>query len=300
MTQAGKLLLIKHGAFGDLIQADGIFRDLRQYFRQAEIVLLTMSRYETLMQRSPYVDRIIIDDRLPLRHLKQQWRLRNQLIQEQFDLIIDLQNSDRSALYQRFFLPKVRWISRRSKAAPESGLKGLVQLLSDSDIPHHYALSPNLSWMVERTSETVSKYPINRPYIALIPGSSSQHKEKRWPYYPALSKALIELGYGVVNILGPDELDMAAKLSGYSPNSKDDLFNWFELAGILNEASFIIGNDTGPSHIASCLGRPGLALFGPTTSVSRSEIERGRFEALQVNDLQQLSVDQVLKHLPLI
>lgn len=297
---AAKLLLIKHGAFGDLIQADGVFRDIRQHFSNAEIVLLTMSRYESLMQRSPYVDRIIIDDRQPLIHLKQQFKLRQQLIQEQFDLVIDLQNSDRSALYQRLFLPKLKWISRRAKVSPESGLKGLVQLLSEEDIPVHHALSPNVVWMVENTSEILRKYPINKPYIALIPGSSAQHKEKRWPHYPDLSKALIRLGYNVVNILGPDELEMATDLAGYSPMSKGDLFNWFELASILNRASFVIGNDTGPSHIASCLGRPGLALFGPTTSVSRSEIERGRFQALQVNDLRQLRVEQVLKHLPRI
>ncbi|WP_091246273.1 hypothetical protein [Aquimonas voraii] len=36
-----RLLVIKHGAFGDLIQADGALRDLRAAFPRHELVLLT-------------------------------------------------------------------------------------------------------------------------------------------------------------------------------------------------------------------------------------------------------------------
>ncbi len=298
MSSAKKILLIKHGAFGDLIQADGVFKDIRQHFNHAEIVLLTMSCYESLMQRSPYIDRIIKDDRQSLIHLPQQLRLRSQLIQERFDLVIDLQNSDRSALYQRVFLPDLNWISRRSKNAPESGLRGLTELLTQSGIDIHHSLSPDVTWMTENQTVEFISYQVKKSYIALIPGSSAQHKEKRWPHYSALSIELIKRGYDVVNILGPDELDMSASLAGYTPATEHGLSNWFELAAILNDASFIIGNDTGPSHIASCLRKPGLALFGPTTSVLRAEIQRGPFQALQVNDLHRLSVDQVLMQLP--
>lgn len=298
MTQANKILLIKHGAFGDLIQADGIFKDIRQHFLDAEIILLTMSRYESLMVRSPHINSIMIDDRQPLRRLKHQLRLRRQLIQHQFDLVIDLQNSDRTALYQRYFLPDAHWISRRGAKAPESGLKGLKTLLTQTDIPTHHAFFPDVKWMTEIHAIKFLWHHVKQPYIALIPGSSAQHKEKRWPYYAELSFKLIELGYDVVNILGPDEQDIAARLAGYTPTKDHGMLNWFQLATILNHAQFVVGNDTGPSHLASCLGKPGLALFGPTTSVERSELQRGDFRALQVNDLYDLDVHEVLQHLP--
>lgn len=296
MTEAKNILLIKHGAFGDLIQADGIFKDIRQHYHDAKISLLTMSRYESLMRRSPYIDNIIIDNRQPLIQVKQQLRLRKQLIQHQFDLVIDLQNSDRTALYQRFFLPKTDWISRRSSAAPESGLKGLRTLLCEAGIPTHHAFSPNVKWMTENQGVDFLWSHVKQPYIALIPGSSAQHKEKRWPYYAELSFKLVQLGYDVVNILGPDEQEMAEDLAGFTPAKDHDMLDWFELATILNNAHFVIGNDTGPSHIASCLGRPGLALFGPTTSVQRSELQRGEFCALQVNNLNELGVHEVLQY----
>jgi heptosyltransferase-2 len=37
-----------------------------------------------------------------------------------------------------------------------------------------------------------------------------------------------------------------------------------ELIGLLDAASMIVSNDTGPAHIAAALGRPTLTLFGPT------------------------------------
>ncbi|HAI96910.1 MAG: hypothetical protein CL866_02600 [Cycloclasticus sp.] len=67
--------------------------------------------------------------------------------------------------------------------------------------------------------------------------------------------------------------------------------------GLLNEADFVVGNDTGPSHIASCLGKAGLALFGNKTSAARAEIQRGSFKAIEVDNLADLSVDSVVKRI---
>jgi ADP-heptose:LPS heptosyltransferase len=62
-------LVIKHGAFGDLIQADGALRDIRAAHPGWEIVLLTTPPFRRLMERCPHVDRLLIDRRAPL------WRL---------------------------------------------------------------------------------------------------------------------------------------------------------------------------------------------------------------------------------
>ena len=289
-----KILLIKHGAFGDLIQADGIFHDLRLYYANAEIVLLTMSRYKELMQQSPYIDRVIVDNRVALWHVRNQLKLRQKLRDENIDLVIDLQNSNRSSLYQRYFLPNSPWFSRRSSLNGVSGLQGLKQLLEQHQIPITFALKPNVSWMAANVDELLEKANVDKPYIALIPGCSAQHPEKRWPYFSKLSARLVEQGFRVVNVLGPDELSMADDLSGYTPSKDKGILSWFEMAGILKHAQYVIGNDTGPSHVASCLGTPGIALFSEHTSVDRSEIQRDSFLTYQVDELKNLSVDTLL------
>ena len=57
------ILVIKHGAFGDLIQSDGIFRTIKNIYSSSNLILLTSSSYKNLMLASPYINNIIIDDR---------------------------------------------------------------------------------------------------------------------------------------------------------------------------------------------------------------------------------------------
>lgn len=294
LKKTSKLLVIKHGAFGDLIQSDGVLRDIRQHYACSEITLLTSPQFSGLMRRCPHIDRVIGDPRAPWWQWFKQVQLIRQLKLEQFDQVIDLQNSDRSRLYQRWVFPDTPWTGRLNGPEPESGLKGQVELLKQAGIPVQQGFYPDVSWMAGKVSHLLAEHHVQLPYVALIPGCSAAHPEKRWPYYPQLAYALIAHGFEVVNIIGPDEIDLAEDLPGYTPAMEHGLLNWFELAGLLQQACFVIGNDTGPSHLASCLGKPGLALFGGSTSVARAEIRRGDFRALKVNYLDQLSVETVL------
>ena len=71
--------------------------------------------------------------------------------------------------------------------------------------------------------------------------------------------------------------------------------DWSQLSGIIQNSNFVVGNDSGPSHIASCLNKKGLALFGSSTSSVRSELKRGKFEILKVDNLENLTAAEVLK-----
>ncbi|MEO3433847.1 glycosyltransferase family 9 protein [Inquilinus sp. CAU 1745] len=122
-------------------------------------------------------------------------------------------------------------------------------------------------------------------FIVVIPGSSARHPEKRWPGYAALAAMLIDDGYQVVTVPGPDELELSRTIPGTTITGTGPYLNYFGLAAVLNRAAFVIGNDTGPSHLAAHLGIPGLALFGGAHSPASTGIERERFSALQVDRL---------------
>ena len=62
----------------------------------------------------------------------------------------------------------------------------------------------------------------------------------------------------------------------------------------MKRAAFIVGNDTGPSHLAAHLGAQGLALFGAHTTAERTGIERENFTAIEVSQLSSLPVARVL------
>lgn len=286
------VLVIKHGALGDIMQAIGILMDIRNHYPNAKITLLTAPTYCHLMQHCPYVDYVIADNRAPIWRVDQQIKLKKKLNAQPIDLVIDLQNSDRTRMYQQYWFANTVWIGRHAEAEePVSGLSGLITLLSNAGISVQYANQPDLSWMVEDVSGMLTKRGIAQDYIALIPGSSAQHLDKRWPYYADLAEALIERGEQVMVILGPDEADLARHMPG---SVMQDL-NWFALAGVLSGAKFVVGNDTGPSHIASYLNKAGLAIFGPKTSAIRAEIGRRRFQTITVDNLATLTTTQVLE-----
>jgi ADP-heptose:LPS heptosyltransferase len=303
MTVADEhILIIKHGAFGDIVQSDGALRDIRAHHPNARITVMTARPFVRIMQRCPHIDQVIRDDREPFWKIGRLLALRRTIREAKFDKVYDLQISDRSDLYRRLFFRGVPWCGRPRRTfpmigrrvMPRPGLVKFVDQLEADGVAATHSLRPDVSWMVEDVSQVLSDAGVNKPYVALIPGCSARHPQKRWPHYDQLAAALIERGYDVVTAPGPDEIDLCRSIPGKALMKPDGVLNWFELAGVLHGAAFIVGNDTGPSHIASCLNKPGLALFGSHTTVERTGIKRGEFDAIEVEDLEKLSVERVL------
>ena len=105
------ILIIKHGAFGDLIQSDGIFKSIKRRHPNAHIILLTSSLYKKLMMITPYFNNIIEDNRVSLWNLKIYYKLVKQLHSFNFSYVYDLQNSQRTLLYKFILLKKALWIT---------------------------------------------------------------------------------------------------------------------------------------------------------------------------------------------
>jgi len=285
------ILLIKHGAFGDLIQSDGIFKSIKIRHTKDNLILLTSASFKNLMKISPYFDNVIVDNRFPLWNLKSYYYLIKQLNSYKFSHVYDLQNSQRTLGYKFFLLKNALWLTTNRNDHPQSGLQGLVDMLKDDGMMPQEIYDPDISWMVNDISSLLKRKNISKNYIVLIPGSSKKHPEKRWPFYRAIAKEFIGRGFDVINILGPDELEMKQDLLGHKLESLE----WGDLAGVINSSLFIISNDSGPSHIASCLKKPGVAIFGPTTSGPKSELNRPPFKIIETEDLNSLSSTDLFK-----
>lgn len=294
-STAEKILVIKLGAFGDVVQADGAMRDIRAFHHDAEITLLTTPPFRTLMSRCPHVNHVLTDTRAPFWKVGEWARLARMFRSGQFARVYDLQKQDRTELYRKLFFRNALWSGRQTGPRPKSALEGFVFQLERAGIPSNHCLKPDVSWMADDMTPFLEQEGVRKPYVALIPGCSVRHPQKRWPYYVQLAAALIERGYDVVTAPGPDEIELAKSIPGHTLLGPNGFLNWFELAGVLKEACYVVGNDTGPSHVASCLGKPGLALFGSHTTAARTGICRGEFRAIEVPDLAGLSVETVLK-----
>lgn len=101
--------------------------------------------------------------------------------------------------------------------------------------------------------------------VALAPGSV--WATKRWPYYPELAARLAET-HLVIVVGGAGDRELAAAIvAACPPGRARDATGRLSLlasAELLGRSALLVTNDSAPLHLASAMGTPTLAIFGPT------------------------------------
>jgi len=300
------ILIIKHGSLGDLIQANGAIKDIKEFYENRKVFLLTSAPYSIFMSECPYIDGVITDKRLPRWNLFFLYNLKKLLSKYNFSKVFDLQNSRRTKFYRNFILKNAEWSS--SIDTLESGqskkdfdnypvLDRMELQLNKSNIPTKYVKNIDLDWANEDLSRLTNQYT-NRDYILIFPFCSKKHQNKKWPFFKDLISRIrreYKNNYSVLIAPGPDEFEEANELNAKIVMDNGESVNIKMLISLINDAKFIIANDTGPAHIASHLKKKGLVLFGSHTSAEKVSIESSDFRALTVKNLSDLDVDTVMK-----
>jgi heptosyltransferase-2 len=99
--------------------------------------------------------------------------------------------------------------------------------------------------------------------VAMAPGSV--WGTKRWPYYPELA-ALLSSRARVVVIGGAEDRELATAILMAAPQAVDatGTLSLLASAELIARAAAIVTNDSSPLHLASAMGTPTVAIFGPT------------------------------------
>ena len=300
------ILIIKHGSLGDLIQANGAIKDIKNFYSNRKVFLLTTQPYSIFMSECPYLDGVLIDKRLPRWNLFYLNNLKKTLAKYDFSKVFDLQNSSRTKFYKRFIIKNVEWSSTETALEPGQKKKDFDQdpvldrieiQLKKSGIQTEFTKNIDLSWAIENISRLVKQYA-NNDYILLFPFCSPKLKSKMWPYYKELIQKLkqeFKNKYSVLLAPGPNEIQEANELNAKVILENNEHVTLKTLVSLINSAKLIIANDTGPAHIASHLDKKGLVLFGSHTSAKKVSIENFNFKAISVKNLNDLDVNTVLK-----
>jgi len=294
------ILVVKLGALGDILLAEGALRDIRAHHPDARVSVLTRRAFVPLLARCPWVDEVLPDDNLPRWRLDAMWRLRARLRAPGYAFAYDLQNSQRSEFYlQRLLGPKVP----RSLLSdiPTSDGKSLPVLqrhaaqLQAAGLTTTHTGTPGADWMCTPVETLLARAGITVPFVLLLPGSSARGRAKRWPHYAELAARLHARGWLAVTVPGPDELGEFAGFSGIELSAADGkALDLYALAGVMREAVAVVGNDSGPTHLAASLGRPGIALFGgDPRQAARTCMARGRMRVMVSPSLAALDVAKV-------
>ncbi len=302
------ILIIKHGSLGDLIQANGAIEDIKKSNNKSNIVLLTSQQYFDFMKKCPYVDEVVVDERLPRWNLLYLFRLKKKLLFYNFTHIFDLQNSSRTKFYKKYILNLSKWSSSQTTLEPgqlksdfdkEPVLERMEAQLKKSGIKTENVKKSNLNWAVSNIRHITKNY-ISKKYILIFPFCSKKLVGKKWPFYSILIsqlKAKYNNKYDVVIAPGPNEIEESKSFNAQVILDKGKSLKINELISLIKDASFVVANDTGPAHISSHMNKPGLVLFGGHTSAHKVSIESEKFKPISVKDLSLLKTDTVMEEI---
>ncbi|QDH24969.1 lipopolysaccharide heptosyltransferase family protein [Neokomagataea tanensis] len=299
-----RILIIKLGALGDFVQAFGAFASIKAAFPNAHITLLTTPPFVELAQSCPWFDEIQIDSRPTLRRPQGFLHLRR-LFQKQ-DAVFDLQTSGRSARYRSLAPRGLHWsgISRGCSALHANPHRDDMHTLARLNDQLHHARIPVLARTVPDFL-TNKGAEIAKPYVVLVPGAAPHRPQKRWPLerFILLAQNLSQQGKHVVIVGSPAEQDLGSAIHAACPEATNLVgqTTLTELAGVLHRSSCVIGNDTGPLHLAAAMDAHTITLFSKDSDPRLAAplgITPGRTRTLSAPDLATIQPERLEALLP--
>jgi len=281
-----KILLLKPSSLGDVIQAMPVLRLLKLHWPESEIFWWIDAGLAPLLEGDPDLAGIVRFKRRrwskPI-NWPEAWQSIRWLRRQNFDLVIDLQCLFRSGMFawlangkSLIGLDEVREGARgfydvavRRESFYTHAADWYLAVLKRLNIP----ADRKFEWIPERTSisaQVKRKWPTDAArWVIVQPGA--RWLNKRWPaenftsLVHRLAKARPELRFAILgsaedNAAGvaiseaaPQQcLDLTGKIS------LPEMIEWIRLSDLM------ISNDTGPMHVAAALGKPVVAIFGPT------------------------------------
>jgi heptosyltransferase-1 len=250
---------------GDVIHALPAVASLKHSFPHSRLSWVIKPRWAPLLEGNPFVDEIIPFTRTAREILATRRLLRR----EHFDLAVDLQGLIQSAL-----------VAASAKADKIVGLARTQARESFAAMFYSSAVRTTAPHRVDRYLELVAAagasnllrtFPLppgkpegtlpEGPFVLACPLAG--WGSKQWPldHYSELAGRLhVPL---VVN--GPlDAADVLRQIDGAHVHVSGLL----GLIDATRRAQAIVGVDSGPMHLAAALGKPGVAIYGPTDPAS--------------------------------
>jgi len=155
-----------------------------------------------------------------------------------------------------------RWLYTRRMPRPKDGHEAeRLQALVDG-IDHEARIRLGLTADDRDAAYAwLAAHGVGDGFVAMAPGA--RWGGKRWGGYPELARILKE---PIVVLGGPDEAALARELVDAAPervaSAADQPLR--VAAAILERAGVLVTNDSAPLHLASAVGTPVVAIFGPT------------------------------------
>lgn len=258
---APRILVVRLGSMGDVIAALPAVASLKHSIPHSKITWVIDPKWSPLLRGNPYVDSVVHLDRRTFTGLRQAWR---ELRAARFDFAVDFQGLVKSAIVATLARPE-RIFGFNAQYARE----GPASWFYSTKVPirNYHAVDRNLDLAAAAGASSILRtfpLPPGEPEAALPPGDFvlasplAGWGAKQWPlenYARLASRLRRECGMPLV-LDAPQQLDVEGAWPQVST-----------LAGLIyatRRATAVVGLDSGPLHLAAALGKPGVAIYGPT------------------------------------
>ena len=278
------ILIIKLRYIGDVLLATPTLRAIKAARPDVRVTMMVNRGTEDVLSGNQDLDEIVVLDK---GSLVAQWRLIAGLRRRRFDTVIDLTDGDRSAFLSWIsgapvrigFNDDHRWRGRCYTQVLQS-VPG-VQHRIDRDLD---ALKPlniqagSKAPLLRLTSEEMNSadqlldqlgVQRSQPIVVLQPGA--RYWFKAWPpeRFAELADQLTTQ-YGCQVLIGGSnqDIDLAQQIrqkAKSQPLVMAGRTTIKQFAAIAKKSALFVGSDSGAMHIASAVGTPVVALFGPSS-----------------------------------
>ncbi len=295
-----KILIIRLSSLGDIVLSYPLLSALHKHFPHAEIDFLVRPEYQELVRYHPAVHQVLLLN--PEKGLFYLWKLRKQLFQKNYDVILDIHRNLRTfvllagtrfkqiifrlvgksanpRVYRvkkqqlaRFLLVrfKINWYRRLYGGAfPvwEKYLRTAAPLgISSAETTRNFYYPENAR---QKALQILKNAGISTPFVVMAPGS--RHFTKRWPaeYFAELAELIFQrYRRPTVLVGGSQEKQVAREVIKHARSvpitSVVGQLSILETAAVIHRASLMVTNDSGLMHIADALNVPLVAIFGST------------------------------------
>ena len=256
-----RILVVRLGSMGDVIAALPAVASLKHSIPHSKITWVIDPKWGLLLEGNPYVDSVVHLDRRTFAGLSQAWR---ELRAARFDFAVDFQGLLKSALVATLARPE-RIFGFNAAYARESAASWFYS--TKVPIRSYHAVERNLDLAAAAGASNILRtFPLPQgAQEAELPDDDfvlasplAGWGAKQWPleYYSQLAERLRrECGMPLV-VDAPYHLQIQSAETHVST-----------LPGLIHatrRAAAVVGLDSGPLHLAAALGKPGVAIFGPT------------------------------------
>ena len=274
------IAIIRLSALGDIVNATIVLQFIHERYPHLKIDWITEEVFAPLLYEHPFISQV---HTINLKKLKKEksFSLLTQTIKKlkslpKYDLIIDMQGLIKSAVIARIVGKNIHGYdknSSREKLASLFYASGSKIPYEQNVIRRNVALVSDIlnlhvsDEMIVKKVPTLPAYPqlsfTEEEYVVLVIGAS-------WPskIYPKEKFAEIAsmLTCKSFIVWGDDKEKADAEFIVEHSKSVQitPKLSLKELCALISHAKLLIGNDTGPTHMAWAYNVPSITIFGPT------------------------------------